>query len=163
MSQPGRLKQVLDIATAHPNDRVLVLCQWVETHATPLYELMQRSLRPRPVFFISGQTEDEQRDWIRGVCVEHPTAVLVGTYPTLQAGVDWPRLNVIILASGTKSSVRVLQSIGRGLRRIPTKTETLIYDLSDQFKYSRRHAVVRADIYAQEGFTIQPVQEVVIN
>lgn len=77
----------------------------------------------------------------------------LGTFST---GINIKRLNNIIFASPTKSQIRVLQSIGRGLRK--TDQATKVYDISDNLSWKSRknytlnHAIERVKIYSKENF-----------
>ena len=66
-----------------------------------------------------------------------------------------------MLASPSKSKIRVLQSIGRGLRRSTTKHSVLIYDIADDMSYKERqnytlrHFIARLSIYNEEEFNYE--------
>ena len=66
-------------------------------------------------------------------------------------GINIKNLHNIVLAAGGKSSVTVVQSIGRGLRLHPDKKELNIWDVVDtNYKYAKKHAEKRQEIYARE-------------
>ena len=66
-------------------------------------------------------------------------------------GINIKNLHNIVLAAGGKSSVTVVQSIGRGLRLHPDKKELNIWDIVDtNYKYSSKHGEKRQEIYARE-------------
>jgi len=65
-------------------------------------------------------------------------------------GVNIKNLHMIVFASGGKSFIRIIQSIGRGLRLNPNKDKLSIIDLADKLRYSQEHAVRRQEIYTQE-------------
>jgi len=65
-------------------------------------------------------------------------------------GVNIKNLHMIVFASGGKSFIRIIQSIGRGLRLNPNKDRLSIIDLADKLRYSQEHAVRRQEIYTQE-------------
>lgn len=75
-------------------------------------------------------------------------------------GVDIPSLNALIFASGGKSPKKVLQQVGRGIRRKPTGDNTVeIYDFRDWFHdYLERHSRRRVALYKSEGFKIVEVE-----
>ena len=71
-------------------------------------------------------------------------------------GINIKNLHNIILAAGGKSSVTVVQSIGRGLRLHPDKKELNIFDICDKgFKYSTAHGDKRLKIYAKEKIKVE--------
>lgn len=75
-----------------------------------------------------------------------------------EEGVDVPALDMVILAAGGKSHVRLLQRIGRGLRRKEKDNVVEIIDFDDRInKHLAKHSDVRQKIYDQEGFTVEPI------
>ncbi len=62
-------------------------------------------------------------------------------------GVDIPNLKTLILAGGGKSSVKIVQQIGRLLRIFPGKEKAIIYDFTSDIKYLKKHFQVRLEIY----------------
>jgi superfamily II DNA or RNA helicase len=77
---------------------------------------------------------------------------------TFSTGINIVNLHNIMFASPTKSQIRVLQSIGRGLRKTKDGQGTTIYDLADDLawkkkkNYTLNHAIERVKIYAKEKF-----------
>lgn len=85
--------------------------------------------------------------------------VILASSGTFATGINMKRLHNIILASPTKSVIRVLQSIGRGLRKGEGKDELVLYDIADDLANSKtkknfayKHFVERLAIYAKEQF-----------
>jgi len=80
---------------------------------------------------------------------------------TFSTGINIKNLHNIIFASPSKSQIRVLQSIGRGLRKSENCQGTVIYDLADDLSWKKRknytlnHAVERVKIYNKERFDYQ--------
>ena len=75
----------------------------------------------------------------------------------MSTGSNVKRIHNIIFASPSKSIVRVLQSLGRGLRKAEGKEECVLYDISDNFHNDKQnhtlaHSLVRYTIYAEQGF-----------
>lgn len=85
-------------------------------------------------------------------------AIIVGSYGTVSTGINIRNLSNVVFASPSKSRVRNLQSIGRGLRTSETKTSAVLYDIADDlsWKSSRNHTlnhfVERVKIYNGEQF-----------
>ena len=79
-------------------------------------------------------------------------------YGTFSTGVNIRNINNIVLASPSKSKIRVLQSIGRGLRKSETKHSVLIFDINDdmtfrnQPNFTLNHFTERLNIYNSEQF-----------
>jgi superfamily II DNA or RNA helicase len=98
----------------------LVLFNFVELQGKPLYELLQNHLQ-KPIYFIHGETEVDAREQIRKAVDKSENSVLLASYGTCSTGINIKNIHNIIFASPSKSVVRVLQSIGRGLRKSDTK------------------------------------------
>ena len=85
-------------------------------------------------------------------------SIIIGSYGTVSTGVNIRNLHNVIFASPTKSRIRNLQSIGRGLRKSVTKTESTLYDIADDLSwkskknYTMLHFIERIKIYAEESF-----------
>lgn len=138
----------------------LVLYNLVEKHGKPLYDLIINNVtNNRKVFFVSGAVGAEERERIRELTERESNAIIVASLGTFAVGINIKRLNNIIFASPTKSQIRVLQSIGRGLRK--SDMTTTVYDISDNLSWKSRknytllHAINRVNIYQRERFKWQ--------
>jgi superfamily II DNA or RNA helicase len=141
---------------------VLVLFNYVERHGIPLYEQIKNK-NIKDTFMINGKTDIEQRELIRNIVNKHDNSVLVASYGTCSTGINIKNIHAIIFASPSKSVVRVLQSIGRGLRKSDTKDKVVVYDLGDDLRYKSyrnhtlRHMDERLAIYNKEKFNYKVV------
>lgn len=136
---------------------VLVLFNFVEKHGIPLFNKIKQKNK-KETYFISGKTEVEEREEIRKIVDKNTNSILVASYGTCSTGINIKNINSIIFASSSKSLVRVLQSIGRGLRKSETKDTVTVYDIADDLKhkkfrnYTLRHMDERISIYTNEKF-----------
>jgi superfamily II DNA or RNA helicase len=136
----------------------LILFNYVEIHGRPLTALIEAAAGDRKVYFISGKTEAEAREYIRKVIDREKDAILVASYGTTSAGINIVNLDNIILASPTKSVIRLLQSIGRGLRVSERKKALKVYDVVDDLSHLKhknhvlKHFEERVKIYKREKF-----------
>ena len=137
----------------------LVLYNYVEKHGTPLFNLIRESVdEDRKVFFVSGDTKTTDREAIRGIVEKQTNAIVVASLGTFSTGINIKELHNIIFASPSKSQIRVLQSIGRGLRKSSDGRETTLYDISDDISWKNRknfsllHSWERLKIYQKEQF-----------
>lgn len=138
----------------------LVLYNLVEKHGKPLYNAFVEKLKGtgRKVFFVSGAVNADEREKIREVTEQEKNAVIVASVGTFSTGINIVNLHNIMFASPTKSQIRVLQSIGRGLRKTENGQGTTIYDLADDLSWKKKknytlnHAIERVKIYAKEKF-----------
>lgn len=136
----------------------LVLFQFVEKHGKELHALIKEHAKNRHVFFVFGGTDVEVRESVRAITEKEKDAIIVASYGTFSTGVNIRNLHNIIFASPSKSRIRNLQSIGRGLRLGDNKEEATLFDISDDFRigkytnYSLHHFVERVKIYDDEKF-----------
>lgn len=136
----------------------LLLFQYVEKHGRILQEMIESEANGRKVFFIHGGVKGEERDEIRGIVEKERDAIIVASYGTFSTGVNIRNLHSIIFASPSKSKIRNLQSIGRGLRRSDTKDSAVLYDLADDLSwkstsnFTLKHLMERVKIYDEEKF-----------
>ena len=136
---------------------VLVLFNFVEKHGIPLYEKIKAE-KKKETYLICGKTDVEDREDIRKIVDNNTNSVLVASYGTCSTGINIKNINAIIFASSSKSLVRVLQSIGRGLRKSDSKDKVTVFDLGDDLRHKKhrnhtlRHMDERINIYSNEKF-----------
>jgi superfamily II DNA or RNA helicase len=136
----------------------LVLFQYVEKHGKPLFDMIQKKAKSRPVYYVSGEVEAKDREQIRGIVEKQKNAIIVASLGTFSTGINIRNLHNIIFASPSKSQVKVLQSIGRGLRKSDDGSTTKLYDVADDMhikshkNFTLRHSAERIKIYTKEQF-----------
>ena len=142
----------------------LILFQFVEEHGKVLYNMVKDSVDDtRKVFFVYGGTDVDDRERIRHIVEENNDAIIIASYGTFSTGVSIRKLHNIIFASPSKSRIRVLQSIGRQLRKSDKKEVAKLYDLGDDLSWKSyknhtlRHFTERIKIYKAEKFNYNPV------
>jgi superfamily II DNA or RNA helicase len=151
--------------TLNCKGNTLVLFQYVEKHGKILYEMVKEEASDnRKVFFIHGGTDTQDRESIRSIVEKETDAVIIASFGTFSAGVNIRNLHNVIFASPTKSRIRNLQSIGRGLRVSETKSACNLYDIGDDLSwkknknYTLQHLVERVKIYSEESFDYKLVK-----
>jgi superfamily II DNA or RNA helicase len=136
----------------------LVLYNLVNKHGKILYNMIKDKSTKGNVFFVSGAVNAEERERIRELTEKENGAIIVASMGTFSTGINIKNLHNIIFAAPTKSQIRVLQSIGRGLRKADSGQATIVYDLADDMcwkkhkNYTHNHAINRIRIYAKERF-----------
>jgi superfamily II DNA or RNA helicase len=137
----------------------LVLFNYVEKHGKPLHDILSKKIeKDRKLFYVSGETKVDDRENIRAITEEQNDAIIVASLGTFSTGINIKRLHNIIFASPSKSQIRVLQSIGRGLRLSGDDINTKVYDIADDLhwkgtkNYTLNHAAERIKIYSKERF-----------
>jgi superfamily II DNA or RNA helicase len=148
------------------NGNTLLLYNYVESHGKPLYNAILKKLEDtgqsnRPVFFVSGEIKADERERIREITEKSTNAIIVASYGTFSTGVNIRHLHTVIFASPSKSRIRNLQSIGRGLRKGANKESAILIDIADDLKhktyinFALRHFYERINIYNEEKFDFQ--------
>ena len=140
----------------------LVLFQRVANHGKILFDLIDtKAEEGRKVFFVSGQTETSDREAIRKIVEKQYGAIIVASLGTFSTGINIRNLHNIIFASPSKSQIKVLQSIGRGLRKADDGSDTRLFDIADDLRWKKRnnytlsHSQERIRIYEQEQFNFK--------
>jgi superfamily II DNA or RNA helicase len=139
----------------HLNGNTLCLFQLVEKHGKILNDKMKGS---ENVYFVYGGIDTSEREEIRGLVEKHTKSTTIASYGTFSTGINIRNIHNIVLASPSKSKIRVLQSIGRGLRTSSNKDSVLVYDIADDISYNERrnftlnHFTERLAIYNEEQF-----------
>jgi len=141
----------------------LILFQYVEKHGKPLHSMLkgkidEMSQTNHRLFYVSGETDVDTRESIRSITEKESNAIIVASIGTFSTGINIRNLHNIIFASPSKSQIRVLQSIGRGLRKSDDGRGTKVFDIADDLhwkskkNYTLEHAAVRIQIYNKEKF-----------
>ena len=138
----------------------LVLYQMVDKHGKILYDMIKNTekIGNRKVFFVHGGTDTADREEIRRIMEIENDAIVVASFGTFSTGINIRNLHNIIFASPSKSRVRSLQSIGRGLRQAEGKRKATLYDIADDLRHKKhmnftlKHFVERVKIYTEEKF-----------
>jgi len=138
----------------------LLLFHFVDKHGKVLFQNLEQECARvgRKCFLIYGDTDVEVREAVRAITENETNAIIVASDGTFSTGINIRNLHNIIFSSPSKSRIRTLQSIGRGLRIGENKEEAILYDLVDDLRYKKyenyvlRHFVERVAIYNDEKF-----------
>ena len=156
--------EILKNLTIAQDGNTLVLFQYVEKHGKILYEMLEKATKDRKVFFVFGGTDTETREEIRALTEKESNAIIVASYGTFSTGINIRNLHNIVFASPSKSRIRNLQSIGRGLRKGDKKVTCNLFDIGDDLSwkshknYTLNHLIERIKIYNEEGFDYKLVK-----
>ena len=137
----------------------LVLFQFVEKHGKPLFKILNKL--DRKVFFVFGGTDAIDRERVREIVEKEKNAVIVASFGTFSTGINIKRLHNVVFASPSKSRIRNLQSIGRGLRKTDDKENVTLYDIADDLSWKKKtnytlnHFSERINIYSTENFNYE--------
>ncbi len=159
VSHPERNKYICNLVKGLTGN-TLILFQLVEKHGNILHLMLQDILgvSTRKLFYVYGGTDAESREQVRSIVEGESDAVICASYGVYSTGINIRNLHNIVFASPSKSRIRNLQSIGRGLRKSETKSAATLYDISDDLTYNGRknytlnHFMERVKIYTGEHF-----------
>lgn len=156
VSHEQRNKFIRNLALSQEGN-TLVLFNLVETHGKPLYKsISDKAKEGRKVFYVSGEIKANDREAIREATEKENNAIIVASMGTFSTGINIKNLHNLVFAAPTKSQVRVLQSVGRSLRKAENGQPAKVYDICDDLSWKSRknytllHGVERVKIYAKE-------------
>ena len=137
----------------------LVLAQYIEKQLMPLCQMIEDySDENRKIYLIHGATPTDDREEVRRLVEQNDNCIIVASYGTFSTGINIKRIHNIVFASPYKSQIKVLQSIGRGLRLSSDKEQLTLFDLADDIQYNNKvnytlkHLTDRISIYNEQGF-----------
>tara|TARA_Y100001937_G_scaffold121730_1_gene180975 strand:+ start:599 stop:2053 length:1455 start_codon:yes stop_codon:yes gene_type:complete len=107
--------------------------------------------------FVQGRTKMEDREEEYDSIATEQHKVIIATYGVAAVGINLPRIFNLVLLEPGKSFVRVIQSIGRGIRKAEDKDHVEIWDITSTCKFSKRHLTTRKKFYKEANypFTIE--------
>jgi superfamily II DNA or RNA helicase len=131
--------------------------KFLQVHLSTLFSLL--SEKPE-VAFISGEVKTKDRKEEYDEIKTSTNKIIVATYGVAAVGINIPRIFNLVLLEPGKSFTRVIQSIGRGIRKAEDKDHVEIWDLTAATKYAKKHLTERKKFYkeAQYPFTIEKVK-----
>jgi superfamily II DNA or RNA helicase len=139
----------------------LCLFQYVEKHGEILKQLIEDKAQDKKVFYVHGGVEADEREKIRFITEKSDNAIIIASYGTFSTGINIRNLHNIVFASPSKSRIRNLQSIGRGLRLKDNDSSATLYDIADDVSYNEKenytlaHFRERINIYNEEDFNYE--------
>ena len=154
---------IISKLTVAQKGNTLLLYQYVEKHGAVLHKMISK-MTNRPVHFVYGGTETDQREQIRALTEKSEDTIIIASYGTFSTGINIRNLNNIVFASPSKSRIRNLQSIGRGLRKSEIKTKCNLFDIGDDLSWKQRknytlnHLLERIKMYNEESFDYKVVK-----
>ena len=153
VTDPKRLSWISDkIKQVSQTGNTLVLINRIDT-GKKLIELI-----PDAVFVSGGMKLDDRKEEYDEIKTSD-NKIIVATYGVAAVGINIPRIFNLVLIEPGKSFVRVIQSIGRGIRKAEDKDHVEIWDITSACKYAKRHLTERKKFYkdAKYPFTITKV------
>ncbi len=147
LEEPGRLDTIAGlIQRVNETGNTLVLVDRI----TAGQELVAR-LGDRAVF-VSGATKATERKEHYDEVAETDDKIIVATYGVAAVGINIPRIFNLVLVEPGKSFVRVIQSIGRGIRKAEDKDHVQIWDVTSTCRFAKRHLTKRKAYYKEANY-----------
>jgi len=146
VTDPKRIDQISQIINGYAeNGNTLVLIDRIKTG-----EMLAE--RNPDWAFVRGSMKTQDRQDNYAEISEMDNKVIVATYGVAAVGINIPRIFNLIMIEPGKSFVRVIQSIGRGIRKAQDKDYVNIVDITSNLKYSKRHLTKRKTFYREQNF-----------
>lgn len=136
------------------NKNILILIDYIE-HGQILYKTLTNNLKDKDVYFIRGEVDIEEREKIRNLMEISDNMVVVAISKIFSTGINIKNLHYIVFAGGGKAKIKILQSIGRGLRLHKDKDKLIIIDIADSLLYGEQHFLKRKALYEKENISFQ--------
>jgi superfamily II DNA or RNA helicase len=139
----------------------LILVDYIE-HGELLYKAIKEQCPEKQCYFIRGEVEVAERDEIRQLMEKRTDIVVVAISKIFSTGINIKNLHYIVFACGGKAKIKIVQSIGRGLRLHKDKDKLIIFDIADNFKYSLAHMEKRRALYEKEKikYSLKRINEI---
>ncbi len=102
--------------------------------------------------FVYGDDDDKVREEAYALFAQNDGIVVYATYGIASTGLSIKRIHELLLIDIGKSFIRVIQSIGRGLRKAPDKQHINVWDICSDLSYSKRHLTKRKAMYKKAGY-----------
>lgn len=147
LEESGRLDTMAElIRRVNETGNTLVLVDRVSAGQELVSRLGERAV------FVSGATKGTTRKAEYAEVAESSDKIIVATYGVAAVGINIPRIFNLVLVEPGKSFVRVIQSIGRGIRKAEDKDHVEIWDLTSTCKFAKRHLTKRKAFYREANY-----------
>jgi superfamily II DNA or RNA helicase len=153
VTNPDRMKYIATLIKGlSESGNTLVLVNRIDS-GKQLIEMIDDAV------FISGEVKGTKRQEEYKEHATNDNKITVATYGVASVGINIPRIFNLVLLEPGKSFVRVIQSIGRGIRKAEDKDFVQIWDLTSTCKFAKRHLTTRKKFYkdAKYPFTIEKI------
>lgn len=147
LEESGRLDTMADLVRrVNETGNTLVLVDRTECGRQLVERLGDRAV------FVSGATKAKDRQSEYDEVAEATDKIIVATYGVAAVGINIPRIFNLVLIEPGKSFVRVIQSIGRGIRKAEDKDHVEIWDITSTCKFAKRHLTKRKQFYKEANY-----------
>ena len=122
-------------------------------HGEELLRVLQANT-DKQVYFVNGNVDIEEREKIRSLMEQQDNIVCIAISKIFSTGINIKNLHNIVFAAIGKAKIKIIQSIGRTLRKHASKKRATIFDIWDNLKYGNNHMVERLALYEEEKIPI---------
>lgn len=158
ISDERKNKFICRLATTQSGN-TLVLFNFVDRHGKPLLEMMNAMNKTgKRIFYVDGDTPVEEREAIRAYTEANDDVIIIASYGTFSTGINIKNLENVIFAHPFKSKIKILQSIGRILRKSAKTNKATLFDLANDFRWKSKinttmnHFKERLKLYEKAKF-----------
>ncbi|AUS02014.1 helicase [Vibrio phage 3.058.O._10N.286.46.B8] len=148
--------------TAGLKGNTILMINMIE-HGEILYKWMKEALPDRKIYLYTGATGINERETIRQLMEKQDGAIIIGSLGVLSTGISIKRLHNLVFAHPSKSRIKVLQTVGRLLRKSKFGNEVTMFDLVDSMEigsysnYTLEHGRIRTKYYHDQLFETEMV------
>ena len=147
LEEPGRLDTIASLVTrVNETGNTLVLVDRVAAGKALVERLGDNAV------FVSGATKAKDRQDEYDEVADATGKIIVATYGVAAVGINIPRIFNLVMLEPGKSFVRVIQSIGRGIRKAEDKDHVQIWDITSTCKFAKRHLTKRKVFYKEANY-----------
>jgi superfamily II DNA or RNA helicase len=156
VSHNPRQKLLVNLASSLKGN-TLILFKMID-HGKQIYNMLQDKDNSRSLYYVDGTIDGSIREDVRKTIEGLDDGIIVASLGTFSTGINIRNLHNVIFASPSKSRIKVLQSIGRGLRKSQHKDIFTLYDIADDLtwkskqNYTILHYIERVKMYNEEKF-----------
>ena len=145
---------------------ILILFELKDTHGLILFNNYTKIYNKKNSYYITGDMNGTEREEQKQNIAKETDACCFASFGVFSEGLDLPNINHIIFASSYKSKIKILQSIGRGVRKHKNKKVVIVHDFIDDFglyeNYIIKHSQERKKIYKNEGFIVKDLPNIIL-
>jgi superfamily II DNA or RNA helicase len=152
-SDEKRMQKIAELSSrVKESGNTLILVDRIEAGKLLHLKLEELGVKEENVVFVSGDTKGATRTEHYDDIATATNKIIIATYGVAAVGINIPRIfNVMLLEPG-KSFVRVIQSIGRGIRKAEDKDFVQIWDITSSCKFAKRHLTQRKAFYKEANY-----------
>lgn len=159
VASPKRNKFIMRLASKLEGNTIIMINE-IE-HGENLVKWLKEGLPHKNIYLYTGAVNANDREEIRQAMEKQDGAIIVGSLGTISTGISIKRLHNLVFAHPSKSKIKVLQSVGRLLRKSKFGNNVTMYDLVDDFRigaysnYVYDHGMERYRFYCEQQFDVE--------